>query len=76
MMAPPQQQGHAAGSPQEYFQFQNVSPEMLNMGLSAGQSMLERQREKIMPGMSGFWNSLKIYFAVSFITILLFIYKF
>ena len=48
-----------------YNSIPNVSPEMLNMGLSAGQDMLNKQREKWMPGMSSFWLSLKYYFAVS-----------
>lgn len=44
--------------------FNNVTPEMLNYGFSAGQDMINKQRDKWMPGVSGFWNSLKIYFAV------------
>ena len=43
----------------------NVSPEMLNMGFSAGQDMINKQKEKWMPGMSSFWVDLKVYFAVS-----------
>ena len=43
----------------------NVSPEMINFGLSAGQDMLNKQRDKWMPGVSGFWHSLKYYFLVS-----------
>jgi hypothetical protein len=48
-------------------QFQNttISPEMLNFGLSAGQDLVNRQKAKWMPGVSDFWSSLKIYFAVS-----------
>mmetsp|Transcript_33772 Transcript_33772/g.34409 ORF Transcript_33772/g.34409 Transcript_33772/m.34409 type:complete len:276 (+) Transcript_33772:89-916(+) len=45
--------------------FQNVSPEMVNFGLSAGQDIINKQKERLMPGVSIFWNSLKIYFAVS-----------
>lgn len=41
-----------------------VSPEMLNFGLSAGQDMISKQTEKWMPGVSGFWLSLKFYFSV------------
>jgi hypothetical protein len=51
--------------PQDYMHFQNVSPEMLNFGLHAGQDLLSKQRERWMPGVSGFWLSLKYYFAVS-----------
>jgi hypothetical protein len=43
----------------------NFSPEMLNFGLSAGQDLINRQKAKWMPGVSDFWSSLKIYFAVS-----------
>lgn len=45
--------------------FQNVSPEMINFGLHAGQDMLQKQKERFMPGVSTFWQSLRIYFAVS-----------
>lgn len=48
---------------QEYLK--NVSPEMINLGIHAGQDMLNQQRDKWMPGVSGFWLSLKYYFAVS-----------
>lgn len=30
--------------------FRNVSPEMLNFGINAGQDMLNKQRDKWMPG--------------------------
>lgn len=43
----------------------NVSPDMLNFGLSAGQDIINKQRDRFMPGMSTLWNSLKIYFAVN-----------
>ena len=50
----------------EFFaNFQGVSPEMLNMGLSAGQATMDRMVYQVMPNMSSFWNSLKVYFAVS-----------
>jgi hypothetical protein len=45
--------------------FKSVSPEMLNFGLNAGQDMFNKQRDKWMPGVSGFWHSLKYYFSVS-----------
>ena len=47
----------------------NVSPEVFNLGLSAGQDMLNKQREKWMPGVSSFWIDLKSYFAVNFVLI-------
>ena len=40
-------------------------PEMLNMGFNAGKLLINKQRAKWMPGVSDFWSSLKIYFAVS-----------
>jgi hypothetical protein len=52
--------------PQDYFKFQNVSPEMLNYGLNAGQAMFKTQQDKWMPGVSGFWITLKQYFSVIF----------
>lgn len=57
--------GKMDGTPADFFKFQNVSPEMLNLGMHAGQDLLMKQRERWMPGISGFWSSLKIYFAVS-----------
>ena len=44
--------------------FQGVSPEILNLGISAGQDMINKQKDRLMPGVSLVWNSLKIYFAV------------
>jgi hypothetical protein len=38
---------------------------MLNFGMNQGSAMLKQQQEKWMPGVSGFWQSLKIYFAVN-----------
>lgn len=35
------------------------------MTLRAGNSLMVEQRAKWMPGLSDFWNSLKMYFAVS-----------
>lgn len=46
------------------FKFQNVSPEMLNFGLSAGQDIINKQTSKWMPGVSVFWLNLKFYFSV------------
>ncbi len=42
-----------------------MNPDMLKFGLSTGTDLLSKQREKWMPGVSGFYKSLKIYFAVS-----------
>lgn len=44
---------------------QNVSPEVLNYGLHAGQNILRQQTDRLMPGVSNFWLSLKYYFSVS-----------
>jgi hypothetical protein len=43
----------------------HVTPEAMNIGISIGQDMLNKQRDKWMPGLSGFWHSLKYYFLVS-----------
>lgn len=48
-----------------YNSFQNVNPEVLNLGLRAGQNMINMQRDRLMPGVSVLWHSLKIYFAVN-----------
>ena len=45
--------------------YTKLSPEMLNFGLSAGQDLLNRQKAKWLPGMTDFFISLRIYFAVS-----------
>lgn len=58
-MAPGGQPSMPSGQ-QEYF----MSPEMLKFGLSAGQDLLSKQRERWMPGVSSFWESLRFYFAV------------
>lgn len=42
-----------------------VNPEMLQFGFNTGKELLVKQKEKWLPGVSGFWVSLKIYFAVS-----------
>jgi hypothetical protein len=63
-----QQFNHASSqdvTPNAFPQFHNVSPEMINFGLNAGQDLLKKQKDKWMPGVSGFWDSLKFYFAVS-----------
>ena len=42
-----------------------VSPEMLKFGLSAGQDMINRQKDRWMPGVSSFWETLRFYFSVN-----------
>ncbi len=49
----------------DVFKFQSVSPEMINYGLNVGQDLINKQKDKWMPGVSGTWNSMKIYFAVN-----------
>lgn len=51
--------------PSDFFtNFKGMSPEMLNMGLSAGQASFDRVVWQLWPGMSSLWSSLKIYFTV------------
>jgi YIF1 len=38
---------------------------MLDMGIIAGQKVIMEKRDILMPGVSKFWSSLKMYFAVS-----------
>lgn len=38
---------------------------MMNYGLQQGGAIFKQQQEKYMPGISGFWSSLKVYFAVN-----------
>jgi hypothetical protein len=38
---------------------------MLKFGFSAGQDMLNKQRDRWMPGVSSFWETLRFYFAVN-----------
>lgn len=60
---PPNMYNPNSGFPaQDYLK--NVSPEMINIGLNAGQDILNKQRDKWMPGVSGFWSTLKYYFSV------------
>jgi hypothetical protein len=63
---------HGGGQQQQQQQQQNQSmlgsdqaDMMLNFGMNQGSAMLKQQQEKWMPGVSGFWQSLKIYFAVN-----------
>jgi hypothetical protein len=56
--------GGNASSDAPVFKFQNVSPEMLNFGISAGQDIINKQTSKWMPGVSVFWLNLKFYFSV------------
>lgn len=57
-------QAGPGNDPMNMFKGENANM-LLNMGLSQGQTMLKTQSEKWMPGVNGFWNSLKIYFAVN-----------
>jgi hypothetical protein len=65
MLAPPP----APGTPSGDFLNQvmpQVSPAMLNYGVETTSNLLKTQRDLYMPGVSHFWNSLKIYFMVFF----------
>ncbi len=57
--------GGGTGAAQMPEYLKNVSPEMINFGLHAGQDILKKQKERLMPGVSGFLSSLRYYFAVS-----------
>ena len=57
--------GYGGGPGQPNF-LGGISPEMLNMGLSAGKNMLSAQRDQWLPGLSTFFTAIKIYFAVLF----------
>ncbi len=66
----PPQQGTSANFPpkfpgEELLGLQNVSPDVLKFGISAGQNMLKQQTDRFLPGFSSFWLSLKYYFSVS-----------
>ena len=50
---------------QNQFQNANFSPAMFDLGISAGKSIIDKEQAKWMPGISDFWSSLRIYFAVS-----------
>ena len=55
----------ASGNKNEFIKgIPGVSEEVIGLGFSAGQEMLNRQRDKWMPGVSSFWIDLKSYFAV------------
>lgn len=57
-------QGGGAGQQKPDF-FHSVNPQMLNLGVETTSNMLKSQRDKYMPGVSNFWNSLKLYFMVN-----------
>lgn len=57
-------QGPQGGGGQPNF-MGNVNPQMLNLGMETTSNMLKTQRDKYMPGVSNFWNSLKLYFMVN-----------
>ena len=52
-------------APHQNFLGSDQADMMLNLGISQGQSMIKQQQERWMPGISGFWHSLKINFAVN-----------
>ena len=56
--------GQHGGPPMGADYYTKLNPEMLNLGLAAGQDIINRQTAKWMPGVSDFWVSLKFYFAV------------
>ncbi len=62
---PSQGVNSANNGPQVQEYLKNVSPEMINFGLNAGQDILKKQKERFMPGVAGFFSSLRYYFAVS-----------
>jgi hypothetical protein len=51
-------------SPMNFLQGENADM-LMNYGLSQGQNLLRSQSERFMPGVSSFWSSLKVYFAVN-----------
>lgn len=53
------------GGPNSQQYFPNVSPELINYGLSAGTNVLNQNADKWTAKASGFWTSLKFYFSVS-----------
>ena len=50
---------------QNQFQNANFSPAMFDLGIRAGGEIISNTHAKWMPGVSDFWSSLRIYFAVS-----------
>lgn len=50
---------------QNQFQNANFSPAMMDFSIKAGEQIISNQKAKWMPGVSDFWSSLRIYFAVS-----------
>jgi hypothetical protein len=63
MLAPPPAPGTPSGDFLNNVMPQ-VSPAMLNYGVETTSNLLKSQRDLYMPGVSHFWNSLKIYFMV------------
>ena len=59
-----QQKGGGGGQQHPDF-FQSVNPQMLNLGVETTSNMFKSQRDKYMPGVSSFWQSLKFYFMVN-----------
>ncbi len=55
------------GGPNEFLQGMSgmpMNPALVNYGVEATSNLLKTQRDLYMPGVSNFWNSLKIYFMV------------
>lgn len=65
---PVNNQGAPSGPHNQQY-FPNVSPELINYGLSAGTDVLNKNADKWSAKASGFWTSLKFYFSVSIILI-------
>jgi len=57
-------QGQMDPNPMNMFKGDNADM-LMNYGLSQGQNLFKQQSDKWMPGVTGFWSSLKIYFAVN-----------
>lgn len=50
--------------PNNFLNHVAMNPAMLNYGAETTAQLLKAQRDLYMPGVSNFWNSLKIYFMV------------
>lgn len=62
-MFPPPSSSSPSGIPSNEF-LNNVNPAFLSLGVETTSNLLKKQRDIYMPGVSIFWNSLKIYFMV------------
>jgi len=59
-----QGQGQMDPNPMNFLKGENADM-LMNYGLAQGQNFVKTQSDKWMPGVTGFWGSLKIYFAVN-----------